>query len=70
MRLAVTLIALVAVLFVAALVTGPADIGPFESLLALIAGGEGPMPLVMREIRLPRALLAVLIGGSLGLIRG
>lgn len=67
MRLAVTLIALVAVLFVAALVTGPADIGPFESLLALIAGGEGPMPLVMREIRLPRALLAVLIGGSLGL---
>ena len=29
MRLAVTLIALVAVLFIAALVTGPADIGPF-----------------------------------------
>tara|TARA_R110002020_G_scaffold47644_2_gene135502 strand:- start:2844 stop:3827 length:984 start_codon:yes stop_codon:yes gene_type:complete len=66
-RLAVVLSALVAALFVAALVVGPADIGIAQSLKALLAGGEGPMTLVMREIRLPRALLALMIGGALGL---
>ncbi|MEM8576841.1 MAG: iron ABC transporter permease [Pseudomonadota bacterium] len=54
-------------LFVAALTVGPAQIGPGESLRALIAGDSGPLTLVMREIRLPRAILAVLVGGSLGL---
>lgn len=66
-RLALSLTALVVVLFVAALVVGPADIEVFQSLKALFTGDEGPMTLVMREIRLPRALLAVVIGGSLGL---
>ncbi len=66
-RLALTLFALVTALFIAALVVGPADIGIVQSLKALVAGGEGPMTLVMREIRLPRALLGLLIGGSLGL---
>jgi iron complex transport system permease protein len=36
-------------------------------LRALVLGGDGPEPLVMREIRLPRALLGVMIGASLGL---
>ncbi|MGC8201933.1 FecCD family ABC transporter permease [Aliiroseovarius sp. PTFE2010] len=66
-RLVLILSTLVALLFFAALVVGPANIGVFQSLNALFAGDEGPMTLVMREIRLPRALLAVLIGGSLGL---
>lgn len=66
-RLALSLTALVAVLFLAALVVGPADIGVAQSLKALVSDGEGPMTLVMREIRLPRALLALVIGGSLGL---
>ena len=38
-----------------------------ESLSALMSGDGGPHTLVMREIRLPRALLAVMIGASLGL---
>ncbi|MGJ8597435.1 FecCD family ABC transporter permease [Sulfitobacter sp.] len=66
-RLALILTTLTGALFVAALVVGPADIGVAESLRALVFGGEGPVPLVMREIRLPRALLAVMIGGALGL---
>jgi len=66
-RLAVSLCVLVMALFVASLVVGPADIGIAQSLRALLTGDAGPMTLVMREIRLPRALLALLIGGSLGL---
>lgn len=53
--------------FVASLLIGPAATGPFDSLRALVFGGEGPLTLVMREIRLPRAILALLIGGGLGL---
>ena len=66
-RLMLILAALVAALFLASLTLGPADIGPGEGLRALIMGGDGPLGLVMREIRLPRALLAVMIGASLGL---
>lgn len=60
------LLALVAVLFLASLLVGSVPSHPMDSLRAL-AGGEGPLPLVMREIRLPRAILAVMIGASLGL---
>ncbi|MDO5758826.1 MAG: iron ABC transporter permease [Rhodobacterales bacterium] len=55
------------VLFIGSLLIGPAGLGIGESLTALIFGGEGPLTLVMREIRLPRAILAVMIGASLGL---
>jgi iron complex transport system permease protein len=65
--LALALSALVAALFLGSLVTGPAGIGPGEGLAALVLGGDGPEPLVMREIRLPRALLGALIGAGLGL---
>ncbi len=58
---------LVAVLFLAALLVGPAGIGPGESLAALLTGRGEAVTLVMREIRLPRALLAAMIGASLGL---
>ncbi len=67
MRLFLGLIFAVLALFAASLVTGPAQTGVAESLSALMFGGDGPLPLVMREIRLPRAVLAVLIGGGLGL---
>ena len=66
-RLAAFLAALVAGLFVAALVVGPADIGAVRSVKALLVDDGGPVTLVMREIRLPRALLALMIGGGLGL---
>jgi len=66
-RVLLPLAVLTAVLFTISLLVGPANIGIGDSLSALFRGGDGPMPMVMREIRLPRALLAVMIGGSLGL---
>ncbi|MCZ0811676.1 MAG: FecCD family ABC transporter permease [Pseudomonadota bacterium] len=66
-RLAIGLCLLVIALFAASLLIGPAGTAPGESLSALIAGDGGPLTLVMREIRLPRAILALMIGASLGL---
>ncbi|MEM0923622.1 MAG: iron ABC transporter permease [Pseudomonadota bacterium] len=62
-----SLLCLVAVLFTASLLVGPAGIGMVEALSALVSGGGEATVLVMREIRLPRALLAAMIGASLGL---
>ncbi|MAC78352.1 MAG: ABC transporter permease [Rhodobacteraceae bacterium] len=58
---------LVLVLFTASLVIGQAQVGPWECLSALFSDDYGPLTLVMREIRLPRALLALMIGAGLGL---
>ncbi len=58
---------LVAALFALSLLTGPAAISAAGSFRALFSGEGDAVALVMREIRLPRALLAVLVGGSLGL---
>ena len=66
-RLMLFLAALTAALFVTSLAIGPADAGFGKSLGALLADDGTPFTLVMREIRLPRALLAVMIGASLGL---
>lgn len=66
-RLIIVLSLLVTALFCAALVLGPARIGPIESLRALIIDDQSPLTLVMREIRLPRAILALIIGASLGM---
>ena len=63
----VILSALVAGLFLASLLTGPAGLPAMDSLRALTFGGDGPLPIVMREIRLPRAILGVAIGAGLGL---
>lgn len=61
------LILLMAGLFAVSLLTGPAGFGALDGLAALVKGGEGPMPIVMREIRMPRALLGLAIGAGLGL---
>lgn len=66
-RLMLGLALVVAALFVIALVIGPARIGPWHSLQALLWNDHGPVTLVMREIRLPRAVLALMIGAALGL---
>ncbi|WP_104492800.1 FecCD family ABC transporter permease [Paracoccus denitrificans] len=57
---------LVAALFLASLLTGPAGIGPGESLAALFRGDD-LLALVMRELRLPRAILGLLVGAALGM---
>jgi iron complex transport system permease protein len=61
------LTALVGLLFAAELLTGPADLDPLASLGALVTGRGEAVALVMREIRLPRSLLALMIGAGLGL---
>jgi len=65
--LATALIAAVSGLFLASLLTGPAGVPAGTSLSALVRGDGGPLTLVMREIRLPRAILAALVGAALGL---
>ncbi|KPP93136.1 MAG: ABC-type cobalamin uptake system permease component BtuC [Rhodobacteraceae bacterium HLUCCA08] len=57
---------LVAGLFAASLLVGPAGLPPGASLRALVSG-EGATGLVMREIRLPRAILGAAIGAGLGM---
>ncbi|WP_103335821.1 FecCD family ABC transporter permease [Pseudotabrizicola formosa] len=66
-RLLMGLTILVTALFTLSLVTGVAPVGAGESLAALLRDDGGPLTMVMREIRLPRAILAVMIGVSLGL---
>ncbi|MEP7452279.1 iron ABC transporter permease [Phyllobacterium sp. SB3] len=65
--LLVCLVLLTLVLFTLSLLTGPASLAMSESLNALLSGRGDAIVLVMREIRLPRALLGLMIGASLGL---
>ena len=59
--------ALVLALFAASLSVGPADAPSLAALRALVMDDGTPLTLVMREIRLPRAILGALVGASLGL---
>lgn len=65
--LAVMLAALTFVLFALSLLVGPSGLPPPDALEALFGGGNDALVLVMREIRLPRALLAIMVGASLGM---
>lgn len=67
MRVLAALGLLVAALFAASLLVGPAAMGLGPSLRALVTGEGEAVVLVMREIRLPRALLGVMVGAALGL---
>ena len=57
----------VLILFAISLVTGPASIKASDALRGLFVQSDGPVTIIMREIRLPRAILAAMIGASLGL---
>jgi len=58
---------MVGLLTLASLLTGPAGFSIADSLAALFGGTGDAVSLVMQEIRLPRALLAIMVGISLGL---
>jgi len=58
---------LVGLLFVASLLTGPAGLRLGPSIAALFGDGDEMMGLVMREIRLPRAILGLAVGAALGI---
>ncbi len=66
-KLVSALTALVGAAMVLSLVTGPSSLAPGDALAALIADSDGPETIVMREIRLPRAVMGALVGASLGL---
>ena len=59
--------ALCALGFAASLMTGSAMIPPVDALTALVLDSGGPETDIMREIRLPRAVLGAMVGASLGL---
>ncbi|WP_028028313.1 FecCD family ABC transporter permease [Gemmobacter nectariphilus] len=67
MKTVIALSGLVLVLFAASLLIGPAAVGVPDQLRALLTGEGEAVVLVMREIRLPRALLGLMVGAALGL---
>ena len=69
MRASLTLILLTSltVLFALSVMIGPAGLTLADTIGALIWGHGEAATLVMREIRLPRAILAIMVGASLGL---
>ena len=67
MKLGVILTLLCLSLFLLSLVTGRVPITYADSMRALLAWDGTPLSVVMREIRLPRAILAAAVGASLGL---
>jgi iron complex transport system permease protein len=66
LRLNLALAAFIVALMVLSLMVGPAGLSPRAALAGLFSG-DGPAGIVVRDIRLPRTLLAVLIGATLGL---
>jgi iron complex transport system permease protein len=67
-RLLIAALALaVLVLFLLSLTVGPAAIAFSDSIAALFQGEASEIGLIMREIRLPRAILGLMIGATLGL---
>jgi iron complex transport system permease protein len=62
----VALVALIALLFLLSLMVGPAGLSPRAAFAGLLSG-EGSAGIIVREIRLPRTALALLIGATLGL---
>ncbi|MBK8457194.1 MAG: iron ABC transporter permease [Phyllobacteriaceae bacterium] len=66
-RLNPALAALALAGFLASLLAGPAGLSLADSVTGLFAGGSEAATAIMRDIRLPRALLGVSIGFALGL---
>ncbi|MGY9105736.1 MAG: iron chelate uptake ABC transporter family permease subunit, partial [Alphaproteobacteria bacterium] len=61
-----SLLVLLAALFFLSLLAGRVWIPPSDALNGLFAGGSDLSEIIIFELRLPRAVLAVLIGASLG----
>src|ERR1700736_1294051 len=62
-----SLVALVVLLVLASLGVGPVRLSPVTVIDALFGGGSDVAQVLVREIRLPRAILAFAIGAVLGL---
>lgn len=64
--LTLSLAALVAALMIVSLLAGPAELSP-AAVFASLFSGDGVAGIIVRDIRLPRTLLAALIGATFGL---
>ena len=62
-----TLVALVVLLVLISLGVGPVRLTPLRVIEALVGVGTDVQQVIVREIRLPRAILGLAIGGILGL---
>lgn len=65
--LALLLATLVLLLCLLSLAAGRASLSPAEVLAGLFGYGDEAARLIVREVRLPRTLLGLLVGGTLGL---
>lgn len=65
--LAPALAGLALALFLISLGVGPVRMNPLQAAGALLGRGPEPFQIIVQEIRLPRALLSLAIGGILGL---
>jgi iron complex transport system permease protein len=65
--LLIVLAAATFILFLLSLTVGPAALGFIDSIAALFSSKAGAIALIMQEIRLPRAILGLMIGATLGL---
>jgi iron complex transport system permease protein len=63
----IALVGLATLLALGSLGTGPVKLSPLTVLDALFGGGSDVHQIIVREIRLPRAILALAIGAILGL---
>ncbi len=66
-RLIIILSGAGALLFCASLLIGPSAIGLSDTLSALFSDRRDAVALIVQEIRLPRAIIGILVGASLGL---
>lgn len=57
----------VPLLFIASLLVGPAGLDPVDAILGLFGQGSRAAVLIVQDVRLPRALLALMVGATLGL---
>ncbi len=62
-----SMLLLVCALFIVSLTVGPVKLSPTDVLAALTGVTASPNRVIVMEIRLPRAILALAIGGILGL---
>ncbi len=67
MRVIILLLVLVMVAAWVSLSIGPAPLDSFDILRALFGLDDPRMVVIVREIRLPRALLGLIVGGALGM---
>ena len=65
--LLILLIGVVFVLFLLSTAVGRASIGFYEVIAAVLRGDLTPETVVFTELRVPRAVLGLLVGASLGL---